>query len=156
MHDPRTVETILARLMPTALSEDAQRGMEGMLDELALADGGAVHPDAAGGSRFRRWFWGGLAATGMGAAILFHSPDDVPPIAGQDETSAPEFVLVGESDRIESMTDEGWQEDADGSAMRAVRLRVVEENSLYDQETGIVMKVSEPRDEVFLMPISAF
>ena len=63
---------------------------------------------------------------------------------------------MGESDRIESMTDEGWQEDADGTAMRALRLSVVEENSLRDEETGIVMQVSEPREEILLMPVSAF
>ena len=63
---------------------------------------------------------------------------------------------MGESDRIESMTDEGWQEDSDGSAMRAMRLRVVEENSVLDEETGIVMQVSEPREEILLMPVSAF
>ncbi len=68
----------------------------------------------------------------------------------------PEFLLVGESDRIESMTDEGWREVADGSAMRAMRVRVVEESSLFDEETGIVMQVSQPREELLLMPISAF
>jgi hypothetical protein len=66
------------------------------------------------------------------------------------------LVLVGESDRIESMTDEGWQEESDGSAMRTLRLNVVEENSLLDEETGIVMQVSEPREEILLMPVSTF
>lgn len=156
MHDAKTVETMLARLMPAALSEDAQREMEAMLDELALADGIGGFSQAKVASRFRRWFWGGMAATGVGAAVLFHPPGEAPVLAIPDVAAPPEFVLVGESDRIESMTDEGWREDTDGSAMRAVRLRVVEENSLFDQETGIVMQVSEPRDEVFLMPISAF
>lgn len=153
MHDARTVETVLARLMPAALSEDGQSEMEAMLDELAMAEGGGGIKAA---SQLRRWVWGGLAATGMAAALVFYSSGVAPQVVSGDLSVPPEFVLVGESDRIESMTDEGWTEDTDGTAMRAVRLRVVEENSLYDQETGIVMKVSEPRDEVFLMPISAF
>jgi hypothetical protein len=66
------------------------------------------------------------------------------------------MVLVGESDRVEAMTDEGWQEDSDGAPMQATRLRVVEENSLLDEQTGIVMQVSEPREEIFLMPVSTF
>jgi hypothetical protein len=66
------------------------------------------------------------------------------------------MILMGESDRIESMTDEGWQEDSDGSTMRAMRLNVVGENSLLDEETGIVMQVSEPREELLLMPVSTF
>jgi hypothetical protein len=32
----------------------------------------------------------------------------------------------------------------------------VEENSLLDEETGIVMQVSEPREEILLMPVSTF
>ena len=40
--------------------------------------------------------------------------------------------------------------------MHAVRLSVVEENSLRDEETGIVMQVSEPRVVIFLLPVNAF
>ena len=54
------------------------------------------------------------------------------------------------------MTDEGWHEEMDGTTMRAMRLSVVEENSLFDEETGIVMQVTEPREELLLMPTSAF
>jgi hypothetical protein len=40
--------------------------------------------------------------------------------------------------------------------MHALRLSVVEENSLRDLETGIVVQISEPREEILLMPITAF
>jgi len=66
------------------------------------------------------------------------------------------LVLVSESDRVESMTDEGWSEDVYGSAMHAVRLNVIEENQLRDEESGMLVKISEPREEVLLMPISSF
>lgn len=66
------------------------------------------------------------------------------------------IVLVSVSDRIESMTDEGWQESSDGSAMHALRLSAVEENSVRDEETGMVVQISEPREEILLTPISAF
>jgi len=64
--------------------------------------------------------------------------------------------LISGSDRVESMTDEGWQESQDGSAMRALRLNAVEERSVRDQESGIVVKISEPREEILLIPISSF
>ena len=68
----------------------------------------------------------------------------------------PGFVLVGESDRIESMTDEGWLEDSDGTAMRPCASVWWRKTVILDEETGIVMQVSEPREEFLLMPVSAF
>jgi hypothetical protein len=64
-------------------------------------------------------------------------------------------VLVSESDRIESMTDEGWQEE-NGSAMHALRLTAVEENNVRDVESGMVVRISEPREEILYTPITAF
>jgi hypothetical protein len=40
--------------------------------------------------------------------------------------------------------------------MRAMRLSVVEENNLLDEETGIVMQITEPREEFLLVPVSTF
>ena len=66
------------------------------------------------------------------------------------------MVLVSESGRVQSMLDEGLQDIGDGSAMQATRVNVVEESKLLDEETGIVVQISEPREEVLLMPVSAF
>ena len=74
----------------------------------------------------------------------------VPQVAASK--AAPGFVLVSESDRIESMTDEGWQEDLDGSAMHALRLVAVEENNVRDEESGMVVRISEPREEILYTP----
>lgn len=151
MHDRDSVETILARLMPSALSVSAQQDIEAMLDEIA---GPAVMKRPSARS-WRRWIIGGGLAASLAAALA---------IPGLMESAKPavvtaplpEFLLVGESDRVESTTDEGWCEISDGSAMRAMRVRVIEENSLFDAETGIVMQVSQPREELLLMPISTF
>jgi hypothetical protein len=157
MHKPDPVETILARLMPPGLSEQGQRDIEAMLDGLA----GPVLKLPAAKPSPRHWLrWtvvGGIAAAGVAAAMIFplaSSPSPV--VAAANQEVAPGFVLVGESDRIESTTDEGWFEDSDGSAMRTLRLSVIEENTIQDEETGIIMQVSEPREEILLMPVSAF
>ncbi len=152
MHDIDSVETILARLMPPALSVTGQRGIEAMLDELA----GPVATPQPSAHTFRRWIIGGGLAAALAAALAIPRLIEPATPATADAAPAPEFLLVGESDRVESMTDEGWREIPDGSAMRAMRVRVVEENSLFDEETGIVMQVSQPREELLLMPISAF
>jgi hypothetical protein len=158
MHKPDPIEEILARLMPTAMSEDGQLGIESLIDELA-----AESPCKASGegsrsfSHPRRWLAGGIAAAVAGVLAILPVWDSSPPVvASPDLTLPPEFVLVSESDRIESSTDEGWVENSDGSAMRAMRLSVVEENSILDEETGLVIQVSEPREELLLMPVSAF
>jgi hypothetical protein len=157
MHKPDPIEVILSRLMPRGLSDDGQREIEDMLDELAgpPVNGAAAKP--AYSSWMRRMFAGGIAAAGVTAALVFPwAPAPSPVLASATVGSPARFVLVGESDRIESTTDEGWVEDSDGSAMQALRLSVVAENSIRDEETGIVMQVSEPREEYLLMPVSAF
>lgn len=162
MHKPDPVEAILARLMPTALSEEGQRGIEAMIDELAgiPAENIAMTPPPQAVRWDRRVMAAGIAAAIVAAAVI--SPmvfraSPLPRTAGVSNMQNPAgFVLVSESDRVESTTDEGWHEYSDGSAMHAMRLSVVEENSLRDEETGIVMQVSEPREEIFLMPVNAF
>lgn len=161
MHKPDPVETILARLMPPGLSEQGLGDIEDMLDELA-ADAPPVVSVKPASNPWLRWILAssGIAAAGMVAALVFPMASVPSPVAKtaqalESETPAG-IVLVSESDRVESMTDEGWQEDSDGSAMRAMRLNVVEENNFFDEETGIVMQVSEPREEVLLMPVSTF
>ena len=155
-HDP--IEAALARLMPPALSQGCQAELDAMFDELA----GPLFQDAPRKPRlYRMWALGGGIAAAAAAVVailpLLHS-SLAPEVAGTFEGDQPlgALVLVSGSDRIESVTDEGWQENADGSTTHAVRLNVVEEDSLRDEETGIVMQVSEPREEILLMPVSAF
>jgi hypothetical protein len=165
MHKPDPIESILARLMPPALSEDGQYEIESMLDTLAGIPAALPPAKSSGMAWMRRIITGGIAATGVSAALIFPlatppAPSSwavVAPAAAESANDAPAgLVLVSESDRIESMTDEGWQEDADGSTMQVLRLYVVEENSRLDEETGIIIQVSEPREEILLMPVNTF
>lgn len=159
MHKPESIEAALSRLMPPALSPAAQQSIEAMLDDLA-ATASPVVPAAASPMPKRPAI--GLAAAAVLALALslpFRKPapallDDAP--ADSAAIAPAGMVLIGEADRVESMTDEGWQEDSNGSTMRALRLNVLEENSLLDEETGIVMQVCQPREELLLMPVSTF
>jgi hypothetical protein len=158
MHDAKAIESILSRLMPPALSDAAQHDLESLLDELA-ATTPDIRPAAALAERPRHW----LPITGIAAAIVAVAgishllTPTLPSITARDATpDVPSIELVGESDYVESMQDDGWRETPEGSAMHALLMRVVEENSLLDHETGIVMRISEPRDELLLMPVSAF
>ena len=150
------IETALARLMPPPLSEGAQSDLDALIDELS----GSFGNESAVKNKSLSWkVLGGIAAglvvTAGGFAISKQTA--MPLVASaQSVTTPPSMVLISESDRVQSIRDEGWSEQADGSTMHAVRLNLIEENRLMDQETGIVVQVSEPREEIFFTPITAF
>ena len=165
MPAPNPIEAALARLMPPALSEAGQRSIEAMLDELAAA---GPQPTARGSHQWWRWArrfalpLGIAASIAVSLAVLLalvpSKPAGTFPLAmarpASEKVSA--LVLVSESDRIETMSDEGWVADPDGGAMQAVRVRVVEANTLRDEETGIVVQVCDPREEMILTPVTFF
>lgn len=157
MHKPDSVEAVLSRLIPSALSEGSQSDIEAMIDDLAGTPVEGVN------RRKSRMYWvggSGIAAAGVAALLVFQmaSPAISPSVSkpAAIEPELPNVVMLDESDRIESMTDEGWQEDFDGTALRAMRLSAVQENRMLDEETGIVVRISQPRVEMLLMPVSTF
>ncbi len=146
------LERSLSRLMPVALGEGARERMDTMIDSLAR-DAGET------GSDFRnpvKWLvCGGVAAAlAIGAYVAIpHQP--VKTVSQADET-APELIYLSEADRVEGVSDEGLFVDSGGSAVRKVRVRVVEESRVRDEETGIVVMLTEPREEMYMVPVSTF
>ena len=156
MQAPDPIETILARLMPPALGQDAQFEMDAMIDELAGPEAENVVGISSGRWLVHAVIGGGIAAA-VGAMFAIFSLSSGSRVAAVlPMPAASGLVLISESDRIESMTDEGWQENPDGLAVRALRLNAVEENNVRDEETGMEVRISEAREEILLMPISAF
>ncbi len=156
MQAPDPIETILARLMPPALSQDAQVEIDAMIDELAGPEAEKVVGISSGRWLVRAVIGGGIAAA-VGAMIAIFPMNSTSRVSTVlPMPAASELVLISESARIDSMTDEGWQENPDGSAMRALRLNAVEENNVRDEESGMEVLISEAREEILLMPISAF
>lgn len=155
MQAPDPIETILARLMPPALSQDAQLELDAMIDELAGPEAENVVGISSGRWLVRTVIGGGIAAA-LGAMFAISPMNSASRAAVLPMPATSGLVLISESDRIESITDEGWQENPDGSAVRALRLNAVEENNVRDEETGMVVRISEAREEILLTPISAF
>lgn len=146
------IEEALMRLMPVGLSESVRTEVESQLDELC-GDVEFVHPVVA---TFPKW----MAASGIAAVlvlglVIFHGGKDAlqEPVAAADESG---FVLLNGADRVEGLSDEGLFVDSGGSAMRKLKLRVVEESKVRDKESGIVVTLSEPREEMYLVPVSTF
>ena len=163
MHKPNTefneLENALLRLMPAAVSSDAQERMDTMLDDLA-GDSKIARFD------FRKVSWS-LGAAGIAAAVAvtayFSIPNFPAPQIARDSipVSEPqeiphELVFLSEADRVEGVSDDGLFVDSGGSAVRKVRIRVVEESQIRDEETGIIVMLTEPREEMYMVPVNTF
>ena len=167
MQAPDPIEAALNRLIPVAFSDSGLRSLEDTLDELAASvPVSAPIPVSAPAPAARTPRLRFLIASGIAASIAAlipllpgghsnHSPVQLTFIP-LPETDTSGLVLVSESERIESMTDEGWVSDPDGTAMHAFRIRTVGENQIRDSETGIEFQITEPREEILLMPVSSF
>ena len=174
MQTPDTIESRLHQLMPVAFSEAGRDALESLLDDLAGASASAEPaPALASASSTRQanhgpawWLSRGAAAACAGCLVawsfLAGDRPSAPPLTQNTRTlttqaaSPAGMVLVGQSDVVSSMVDEGWMDDPDGVEMHAVRLQILTENHLRDEETGIVMRISQPREEMLLMPVTAF
>jgi hypothetical protein len=159
MQAPDPIETVLARLMPPALSHERQLELEEMFDELAGPQPATAIPLRRPSYPVRLICGGGIAAAigALFALVPMMRTETQPRSMAVVPQPAPSgLVLLSESNRVESMTEEGWQEDASGATMRAMRLHVVEENSVRDQESGMKVEISEPRQEILLLPIDSF
>lgn len=144
-------EAALRRLMPVGLSEGSRKELEAEFEE--LAGGGAI-----GFGLAAKW----VAGVGFAAIVLLglflgvvKTQMPVDGLVGLDG-AAPDVVFLEESDRVEDVSDEGLYVDAGGSAVRKLRVRLVEETRMRDEETGIVVDLTEPREETYLVPISTF
>lgn len=158
MESPEDIEKALSRLMPTALSEPGRRSLDELIDSLATGKPVATAPAPAS----RPWAWAAgiaAAAAALGFALI---PPAATPVEGVavTEPTAPAtgggVVLIGQSERVETAVPEDWMSESDGVAHRAWRVRVVDEERLHDVETGYEILVSRPREEVVLMPVTAF
>lgn len=154
MESPEELEKALSRLMPAAMSESGRRSLDAIIDGLAA---GEVDPIAPA-SPVRSWVWGaGIAAAA--AALMIAVRLGGPAVGGEvavPQTAAAEVVRIGHSERVETAVPEDWMSESNGVAHRAWRVRVVDEERLRDVQTGYEVLVSRPREEVVLMPMTAF
>jgi len=151
------MEKALLRLMPAALSETAQAGMEAQLDELSgsaevlSSSAELLRHDF---SRRAKWLGGIAAAVTIGVFAFPFGSQESAPLVGVAEDDG--MVVIAELDRVENVLDEGLFVDAGGSAVRKMSVRVVGESRILDEETGIEVTLTEPRREMVLLPVSTF
>jgi len=155
MESPEEIEKALSRLMPAALSENGQRSLDELIDGLTAGEGQAPLPRVAGFP----WGWvAGLGAAAAAVVLALSFPATTPAVPVAVAPAVPDvgIVRIGQSERVETAVPEDWMSESDGVAHRAWRVRVVDEERLHDVETGYEVLVSRPREQVVLMPVTAF
>jgi hypothetical protein len=154
MRENRThedIEKALLGLMPVALSEGVQASMEERIDELAGARDESVRKGFPGIAKWPACL-GIAAAAALGFLLFSQAPREAAPSAPAEEGLA----VLAETDRVEDVRDAGLFVDAGGSAVRKLRVRVVEESRIRDGRTGIELTLTTPRQETYLVPVSTF
>jgi hypothetical protein len=150
------VEEILARLMPVSLSDGAEVRIRSALEQRAQESGVDVPSRPV---RVAWFLWSGTAAAVLTWVVwVSHTTHGAPASKDLAEVSPQEGKLVSlsHSASVQSVEEDRWQDDAHGRVLKALRLRMVAEQQILDKETGIVMTVREPREELVLYPVTAF
>lgn len=159
--DFTALETKLRRsLMPVALREEATDSIHAMLDGLAAS---APTPAPLPTASRAPWIAAAAAAIALLAATagMFRATTPVAdglrqPVTSNALADSGIMRLVDESTRLASIEDAGWHTDPDGVTHQALRVRVVEEDRLLDEDTGFIVNITSPREEMLLTPVSTF
>lgn len=164
MESPEDIEKALARLVPSAISERGQRSLDDLIDSLAAAEGEEAIVAMPQPRRTKPWGWIsgiGTAAAAITLALVLPETESVKsggvaiadPAPAEDKES---FVVLAQSQHVESAEPEGWTSEADGVTHRAWRVRLVNQERVKDVETGYEVLVSQPQEEVILRPVNTF
>lgn len=156
---PTDIEKALGNLMPVALSERAVEEIENSLDQL-IGESDERMPVS-----FPCGLWkmiSGIAAIAVAGFFVISAipPDKAAVTAETSEddfySESSDFIVLNQTDRVEEVEDQGVFIDQRGSAVRRVRVRVIGERRMRDEQTGIVMKLTEPREETYIVPAMNF
>lgn len=141
-------------LTPRGFSEAGMASIEEMLDELS----GETPRRTLFNGHGLRWISGSAAA---GVALAFgltwlNSPEIAEPVAAVSTGIVPVSLVAEEEGVVAAEADEELVVGSDGQLMRAWHLQVVNQERFLDPQTGHEVTVVHPRDEMVLMPVSAF
>jgi hypothetical protein len=162
MKPAEQIEQSLKRLEPTALSQRASDKIGSMIDSLAASASEVEEADIESITHRRGWrgpvAWASIAAAVVLGAVLVWSlgPGDPGPVVKPVPVPVPGFEWVGRTDQVGELEDGGLMADENGRMHRLVRYQVIEEEVVRDGRSGAVMKVTGPREELMLVPVSTF
>ena len=76
----------------------------------------------------------------------------------QEISMEPKFgiELLKQTNLVGETEDAGMLADTDGGMLRVLRYQVIEEEFLRDKRSGMTVRVTEPREETVLIPVTSF
>lgn len=177
MQPVNSIEEKLRRLVPPALSEEGQFRLEETVDRLAgVQSEGESSSSSRSEARVFVWPWKAVAVVAALAIpvimIQSYDPEDTDRSLAQvelpisvDQSSQmisqkvwpQEMLLLRSTKLIDAQVDDGLIVPVNGSAPHyRYRYRVVDEERVRDLETGIVVTLRQPRQEVVTIPVTQF
>jgi len=163
------LEQGLEKLMPSAVSDEAHKAWSEEIElRLQEMEAKEVDLDQAGNRRFR--LSGLIAAAaacmviGFGIAATFYSETSAnsasEQIVSQDSSEKRNkslYEILSSSKIVQSQQEVGFvEEKVHQIPMRKVRYRILDTAKLRDSETGVVVTITEPREEVLIEPVESF
>lgn len=166
-----SIEAKLQRLVPPSLSEDGELRLEEAVDRLAgvQSRGESQGRPAAGNAA---WLWKAVAVVAVlvipVVMIQFADRDAEDSSLAQVDPSISlnvasemanlqEMVLLKSTKLIDGRVDDGLIVPDDGATPHyRYRYRVVDEEQVRDLESGSVITIRQPRQEVVTIPVTQF
>lgn len=152
METPESMERMLRqRLVPRGFTDRGMSGMEALIDGLAGVEGG-------GRKKSRKpWMFGIAASLAMAAVISWSVSRMGDEAVAEIAALGPVVSLVSESEAVVAAEKaDAYLSDDDGTLLQGWYVEVLSEEMFHDGETGEVVKVRQPRDELVLVPVSTF
>jgi hypothetical protein len=113
--------------------------------------------DRPGGRPWVRWGAAAAAVIGvLGAGLWFSARPGTQPVAAHSTTPPKVVEFVGLTNQVGEPEDGGIMADEGGGMHRVVRYRVVAEEVVRDPRNGVTVLVTQPSDEIVLIPVSRF
>ena len=165
-----TIEERLSQLTPPAISENGQAMLGQTIDELAGVEPcldqvhGGKNPAVTVRSRMKDWPWKAAAAVALlavPAVMLIDQDDASPSLTTNASTGDPlfssELVVLKSTNRIDGREEDGLIIPRDGSSPHyRYRYHVTDEEQIRDDQTGTIVTLRQPRQEIVTIPVTQF
>ncbi len=168
----QSIEDKLNSLVPPSISEHGQSRMEDAIDQLAgLEQAGPSKIDEMPATLTKKWNKGNggggwkaaaaLALLAVPVVMFLNKEESAPSIAhldsGTEVVNLSELVVLRSMNRIDGREDDGLIIPVNGSSPHyRYRYRVTDEEQVRDDETGTVITLRQPRQEIVTIPVTRF
>jgi len=162
----QSMEEKLNGLLPPSISEQGQSRMEDVIDQLAGLEAAEIVQTA--GSDDKAWPSSGswkvaaaLALLAVPVVMFLTKEEPLSSIAQLDSSTElrdlSALVVLSSINRIDGREDDGLIIPENGSSPHyRYRYHVTDEEQVRDDETGTVITLRQPRQEVVTIPVTQF